>query len=285
MSRIRRFFLFPLTRIVLAVALIIAFSAVTRAFVRLVHGAPGPVAQSALAAGIVALAFGVVGRAVERRTLPELGIRPRLIARDTALGFALGAAFIVTVVGALFAFGDYHAERSSDSAGAVLGTLALFFFVAINEEILFRSLLFRIVEDGLGSWAAVAISAALFGAVHLGNPGATWLAGVAIMIEAGLLLAALYMLTRSLPFVVGVHWAWNFFEGGVFGVAVSGKPMPSLLRGESSGPDLLTGGEFGPEAGLVAVVICGATAVVLLVVAARRGRLMAPSWVRRRAAA
>ncbi len=284
MSRTRRFFLFPLTRIVLAIALVAAFSAATRALLHLAHVSPGTITQAAIGSACVALAFAIVGRYVERRTLPELGVRPRRIARDTALGFSLGAAFIVTVIAILFALGGYRASLSADSAGAIGGTLLFFLFVALTEEILFRSVLFRIVEDGLGSWASVVLSAGIFGAVHLANPGASWVAAVAIMIEAGLLLAALYMLTRSLPFVVGVHWAWNFFEGGVFGVEVSGKPMPSILRGASSGPVLLTGGEFGPEAGLVAVAVCGTTAVALLVLAARRGNIMAPSWVRRRAA-
>lgn len=281
LSRSRRVLLFPLTRIVLAIALVVGLMAATGALLRLGH-----VHTSALfwsIAGSVAslIALTVVGRGVEKRTFAELGIHPRRIARDLALGFGIGGAIFVAVVGILTILGDYHGALSSDAPSAIAGTLMFFFFVALNEELLFRSIFFRIVEDGLGSWGAVALSAALFGAVHLGNPGATWVAGIAIALEAGILLAALYMLTRSLAVVTGLHWAWNFFEGGVFGVPVSGQTKPSLLRGASSGSVLLTGGDFGPEAGLVAVVFCGVVATVVLVLAVRRGQIMAPAWVRR----
>ena len=145
-----------------------------------------------------------------------------------------------------------------------------------------RGLFFRLVEAWLGSWAGLILSAVLFGALHLGNDNATLLAGAAIALEAGVMLAALFMVTRRLWAVIGLHAAWNFAQGGVFGIAVSGNAVNGLLVPRISGPEWLTGGAFGAEASLPAVVICTAFGGAMLVLAARRGQFMPPVWVRRR---
>jgi CAAX protease family protein len=155
---------------------------------------------------------------------------------------------------------------------------------AVGEETLMRGVLFRIVERSLGSWIALALSAALFGALHGFNAGATVLSSIAIALEAGVLLAAAYMCSRRLWLPIGVHTGWNFTEGGVFGASVSGGQEHGMLASVFRGPDLLTGGAFGPEASLVAVVVCLALGVAFIVLAVRRGRVLAPYWRARRAA-
>jgi membrane protease YdiL (CAAX protease family) len=152
----------------------------------------------------------------------------------------------------------------------------------VIEEIVLRGLFFRLLERLLGSWIALALSAALFGALHLGNPGATVSAAVAIALEAGVMLAALYMLTRRLWAAIGLHAAWNFAQGGIYGIAVSGFKQTGLLVPSVQGPEWLTGGRFGAEASLPAVLVDTAFGVALLVLAYRRGRFVAPMWVRRR---
>jgi uncharacterized protein len=153
--------------------------------------------------------------------------------------------------------------------------------VAVFEEITFRGLLFRIVEKGLGSWGALLMSAVFFGGAHLGNPGATIGSSIAIALEAGVLLGAIYMATRSLWMVIGVHWAWNYFEGPVFGTQVSGNDIRSLLHSVTDGPVLWTGGAFGPEAGLFAVIAGGIVGAIFIWLAIRRGQIIAPMWARR----
>ncbi len=95
-----------------------------------------------------------------------------------------------------------------------------------------RGVLFRIVEESLGSWIALALSAALFGALHAFNPGATLTSSIAIALEAGVLLAAVFMVTRRLWMVIGLHTAWNFTEGGVFGASVSGGDAHGMLASQ-----------------------------------------------------
>jgi hypothetical protein len=119
------------------------------------------------------------------------------------------------------------------------------------------------------------VSAALFGLLHALNPGATMTSTVAIALEAGVLLAAAYALTRNLWFPIGLHLGWNFTEGGIFGASISGGAAGKGIFSVSlAGPDLITGGKFGPEASMVAIAVCLALAGALLALTIRTGRWM-----------
>ncbi len=147
----------------------------------------------------------------------------------------------------------------------------------IFEELLFRGVLFRSVEDMFGSWVSLAVSSLVFGGVHLMNPQGTLTGAIYISIEAGLLLAAAFMLTRRLWLCIGFHMAWNYTQSAIFSGIVSGNaPAPGLIRSNIRGPEILTGGSFGMEASLVAFAVCTATGIVLLVMAARRGLIRPP---------
>ena len=113
----------------------------------------------------------------------------------------------------------------------------------------------------------------VFCAAHLANPNATLLSAIAIMVEAGIFLGAAYMLTRRLWLAIGIHAGWNFTEGGIFGVSISGgAATKGIFSVALVGHPLLTGGAFGPEASIVAIVACLAVAAVLLALAVRAGR-------------
>ena len=147
-----------------------------------------------------------------------------------------------------------------------------------------RGVVFRILQQSLGSWLALALSAAIFGALHLLNAGTTLLNAGAVMLEAGMLLAAAYMLTRRLWLCMGIHFAWNFTQGGIFSAAVSGGATQGLLQAKLVGAEWLTGGAFGVEASAVALVVCTSTAVLLLIAARRKGNVLPPRWSVQRAA-
>ena len=153
---------------------------------------------------------------------------------------------------------------------------------AVIEEILFRGIIFRLTERSLGTWLAIAISALLFGAIHLPfNKNANLQAGLAIMLEAGIFLAAAFVTTRRLWFVMGAHFGWNFVEGGVFGAVVSGHMAGGLLKSQAAGPTYLSGGAFGVESSSVAIAVCLAVALLLLRYAKLKGRFIAPYWQRK----
>jgi membrane protease YdiL (CAAX protease family) len=284
MSLGRRILLFPLTLLLIAAVLLAGSAGAIFAVLGALKLSPNALLTEAILAGCALVTLVVVGRLIERHTFAEIGFG-RGFLRDIGIGLALGAVIISLVIGLLALFGWYQVIGPGALAGAGfvanLSPIALFFFVAVFEEIAFRGLLFRIVENGLGSWGALLVSALFFGLAHLGNDGATITSAIAIALEAGVLLAAIYMATRSLWMVIGVHWAWNYFEGPVYGTTVSGNDTTSLLHSVANGPVLWTGGAFGPEAGLFAVIIGGIVGVAFIWLAIRRGQIIAPMWARR----
>ena len=146
---------------------------------------------------------------------------------------------------------------------------------ALFEELLFRALFFKNTEEALGSWAGLVAQAALFGALHLGNPHATLVAGIAIAVEAGILLAAAYVLTRRIWLAWGIHFGWNFAQSNIVGVPSSGHAQPvSWFHATPTGSDVWTGGAFGVESSPVAVPLCLCAAIPLLYLGWRRGRFV-----------
>jgi uncharacterized protein len=156
---------------------------------------------------------------------------------------------------------------------------------ATTEELAFRGVLFRIVEQRAGTWIALVGTGMLFGALHLINPDATLWGAIAIAVEAGGMLGAAFVLTRKLWLPIGLHFGWNFAESGIFGTEVSGSgASQGLLHSVTSGPVWLTGGEFGPEASVFSVIAGLLVTVVFLWLANRRGNMIGFLPLRRRAA-
>jgi membrane protease YdiL (CAAX protease family) len=184
------------------------------------------------------------------------------------------------VVGVLYLLGSYHVTGFNPHARWLPALLVFGLAAGVSEEILFRGVLYRIVEEGLGTWAALLVSALFFGFAHHANPGATPWSSAAIAIEAGLLFGLLYHVTRSLYLCMGVHAAWNFTQGTVYGIPVSGLRADGWLISSRSGPDWLSGGVFGAEASVVALIACSLCTLGLLIIAIRRGSIVKPSWLR-----
>lgn len=223
-------------------------------------------------------AYWVLVRGVEGRHVDELAVSKLL--PDSARGLLVGAGLMSAAAGLMVLFGAYQIVGVNSDVDLLAPLVLAAIIPGITEELIFRGVLFRVVEDALGTWIAVAISGAFFGMVHFGNPNATLWTSFAIALEAGILLAMLYAWTRSLYFVIGVHAAWNFTQGAVFDFAVSGIDMRALLDARTQGLELLSGGEFGAEASLLTVLLCLALSVVATQRAHRRGRIRKPYWLR-----
>lgn len=242
------------------------------------HGPQPPVLAIAQAATIV-LVYALFVRDVEKRRNVEFA--PAGALRELGAGLVAGLVLFSIIVGVIAALGGYRIT-GFDPDVRLMPVLLVGIVPGFGEEVIARGLVFRLVEQWLGSWAALAVSAALFGAAHLGNSHATLLAGVAIALEAGIMLAALYMLTRRLWGAIGLHAGWNMTQGGLYGIPVSGGAFHGVLAQTTSGPALLTGGAFGAEASLPAIVVATGFGIALLVACARRGRIV-PFLPRRRA--
>jgi len=238
-----------------------------------------PPLNALLTVGVSALGlalYAVLVKGAEGRWPSELAWRqaaPELLA-----GLVVGAAMMSVVVAALLVSGLY--EISGPRAASPWNMITVAISSGVFEELMFRAILLRLLMRAFGLWPALTLSAAFFGYVHLGNDHATPTAAIAIAVEAGLMLAAFYLLTGRLWTAIGVHAAWNFAQGWIWGARVSGIEVTEslYLSGPRPGaPEWLSGGAFGPEASVPAMVVGAAVAVVVLYWAWRRGNFRAQS--------
>lgn len=194
-----------------------------------------------------------------------------------SFGMFLGAAAMAVIFAVEWCLGWVSVEHvgvgPADNLSSFLATqfgyIVMFTMVAFGEEFLSRGYHLKNMSEGLkfmgpiiASLVAIFLSSALFGALHLSNPNSTWVSTVGITL-AGIMLAFGRLCTGSLAASIGVHLTWNYFQGAFFGFPVSGQAMEqSVVEITQLGPTIITGGEFGPEAGLI-----GAAAILLMLVA------------------
>lgn len=274
------FLQFPVTRIVLAALVVALCVAVPQTVGKLLglhpHTLPWALVGLTIAVAVLT-GYSTYVRVIEKRTVVELALRGA--PARFGLGLLLGASLFYLTMLALWLLGT-ASFTGTHALGDMFYPLVGALVAACLEETLIRGVLFRVLEESLGSWVALALSAALFGLLHAFNPGANVVSTLAIALEAGVLLAAAYMYTRSLWFVIGLHLAWNFTEGGIFAASVSGGKAEGFLGVQFSGGDILSGGKFGPEASIAAVLICLAAGLTFILLARRETLVVPPFWRR-----
>ncbi|MFY8115898.1 MAG: CPBP family intramembrane glutamic endopeptidase [Rhabdaerophilum sp.] len=275
----QRILRFPLTRLLLLGGIILMIMAISGD--NLIRQAGRPLSSIGVTIGLAGLALAIYAgyaRFIEGRPARELSLPGA--GREWATGAIVGACLYSLSVLVLIGLGMYRIEGLNPWT-YVIPAIAMALSSGMFEELLFRGVLFRSVEDMFGSWIALIASSAVFGLVHLFNEAGTLAGAIYISIEAGLLLAASFMLTRRLWLGIGFHMAWNYTQSAIFSGIVSGnKPEPGLIRSNIKGPDLLTGGSFGLESSVIAFFFCTATGILLLVLAVRRGTIVPPAWKR-----
>jgi len=232
----------------------------------------GFVTMASLAGG----AYALHAMRIERRKPSELsahGAGAELVA-----GIAIGVGLVVLAVGILAVGGDAHLVERNPWLPVVPG-IARAATAAWMEELALRGLLFRIVEEKLGTWLALLFSAMLFGALHWSNPNASWISTAAIAVSGGVLLGLAYVLTRRLWLAIGLHFGWNATQAAL-GLAVSGQAAPGVVTTRITGHTPLTGGAFGIEASIIVVILAITVAAIFVRRAARRGQIAPPGWRR-----
>lgn len=271
---------FPLVRLLLLGGLLFYCIGYSNLFMSQNKGAalPSTIAAIAMVTLAMCIYFGFA-RWVERREVTEFAVPG--MAKEMGIGILIGAGLYTGCMLILMLMGIFRMEGFNPvffMVPAIASSLSSGFL----EELLFRGALFRIVEEWLGSWISIIVSSAVFGLVHLVNPDATMLGAVFISVEAGLLLATAYMVTRRLWMSIGFHMSWNYTQSAIFGGVVSGGiAEPGLIKPILEGPNLLTGGQFGLEASLTAFLLCTTTGVIMLVTAVRKGNVVQPFWMRK----
>lgn len=250
----------------------------------------GSIAERRLARELVVVVVGSLAwvlptlfaaRFFDRRPVSDLGLQfTAAWWRDLSFGLVLGALlmFLVFVVelalGWITIKGTFYTRLSLSFWAALVWPLTLFLMVGIYEELMVRGYLMKNLAEGLSfnplgrklpTLLALLISAAVFGLLHAANPGGSAVSTFYLFL-AGLMLGLPYLLTDELAIPIGLHITWNIFQGNVFGFPVSGTAAnyTTFIAVEQGGPDLWTGGAFGPEAGLlgVAAMIVGSFLIV-----------------------
>ena len=210
-------------------------------------------------------------RWIEKREITELS---KNIIKNLVLGLAIGITIQCLIILVIWLNHGFKV-LAVNPASFIIIPLTVAFSVAIFEEILIRGIIFRIIEEKLGSYIALAVSAVIFGALHLFNPHTTFISAACIAIEAGLLLGAAYIYSRSLWLPIAIHFAWNFMQSGIFGAVTSGNDnTPGLMTTKLTGAEWITGGTFGPEGTVQATILCLIATGILMNLNIRTGKLI-----------
>lgn len=244
---------------------------------------PGPEWLSAFRrAGILlaaVAAYWAYVRWYEKREATELRLQPLRL----ALGVASGVVLVGLPIAILFALGAYELVLFRGFSSALVGVAGVIVIAAVLEELVYRCLLFRVLERAWGTGVALAVQAIVFAVMHLANVEQGSAADVMAMLVSvtllGLLWAGLFVLTRNLWVVAANHAAWNFT------ILLSGVPLSGIedwralapIESRYAGPDWLTGGMFGPESSLLVMVSIAVAVVLLLRAARRRGAFLSPA--------
>jgi hypothetical protein len=204
--------------------------------------------------------FKVMTRVFEHKPLGVVGLafHPCWM-KELCVGLGIGVSMMVSVGGVEALLGLARFAPNTLPASKELaygsGLFLVLFLGATNEELLFRGYPFQRLVESLGPAGAVAVSSAFFGLAHLGNSHHTWISTVNTML-AGVPLSIAYLRTRSLWMPVGMHFTWNYVQGFVFGLPVSGYTFSlALFKAQVHGATWLTGSEYGPEGGLLSTVV------------------------------
>ena len=222
-----------------------------------------------VAAAIILGLYTLFVRWMERHWPADLPLGK--LVPHTLLGILVGFIIMVLVVSTIVAMGDATVTWKGFSVEKQFNVFMMFLAVAVGEEMIFRGVIFRWIDERWNTWVALLISAILFGWMHISNDNATWWSSLAIAVEAGLLLGAAYKWSGSLWVPIGIHWAWNYTQGNIFGLAVSGSDAgETMLTTIVNGPDIITGGAFGPEASIISVILGTFFTIVFLANCYRR---------------
>lgn len=193
-------------------------------------------------------------RFFEQRNVSELNLKRML--PDVGIGFGIGFVFFLAIVAVMMILGIYRIDSFGFELLPTVHFLVTNLIVAVGEEIVFRGFIHRMILERWGLLAALIVSSLVFGFMHYPNPEATVWSSVAIALEAGVMLGLAYCVRNNLWLPIGIHWAWNFSQGQIWGIAVSGMEVNgSWVRPVIEGPEILTGGSFGAEASIIAVII------------------------------
>jgi membrane protease YdiL (CAAX protease family) len=223
-----------------------------------------------ISTSVLLAAYRIFFRNVEGRWISELS-RQNLF-MESLLGLTAGAFSIGLVIGALYLLGYYAVVSIRDPVDLLL-PLLMFLTLSVFEELVFRGILYRILEENLGTHLALVLSGLLFGLAHLPNEGANAISVISAA-SGGMLAGLLFSMTRRLWLPIFFHAGWNWAQG-TLGLPVSGiEEIPGFVQSRISGPELITGGAFGPENSVLTIAVVLLLSMAAYALTWRRGNLI-----------
>ena len=250
----------PVSRILLATLAIVLPVAAVLVFANVALEKSMRVAwPQLLATALCVLAYRFYTARIEKRVPAELATTGA--ARETCAGLAAGVALSLAVIGALAAAGNFQIS-GNNSWTVVFKPMAELVLVAVFEELLFRAIMLRILQQALGTRWALVISSLMFALAHFPNDGVSAL-GLVITVAAGWMFGVAYLKTGRLWLAAGMHFAWNFVTGTVFALPVSGGVAKGWIIAKLSGPEWLSGGMYGLEASAVTLLAVIVASILL----------------------
>jgi len=219
-------------------------------------------------------------RYLDKKSLTSLGLKFNGRALlDIVVGFALSGLMAGIIFVVLIQFKFLEIKEINWNGNGISPILEIFLWflgigaaVAWSEELAFRGYILQNLGEGIGLVWAIALSCILYGLMHMSNPKSTLLSGVLIVV-IGYLRIFGWLRTGQLWLSMGMHAGWNLFQGPIFGFGVSGLASRSLVKHSLSGPKWITGGPFGPEAGVVVVPVVLLALIVMFVWTFKRNGL------------
>jgi membrane protease YdiL (CAAX protease family) len=223
-------------------------------------GISADISLATLLAELASILFAtfLARRFLDRRSLKSLGFNMGdRTWSDLVIGFVIPGLLMSLVFALELLFGwttfqgwAWQGAQLEDVLLGLFSGLVAFTLVGFSEELLSRGYHLQNIKDGLNLGWALLLSSGIFALLHTANPNSTWISTLGILL-AGYFLAYGWIRTGQLWLSIGLHIGWNFFEGNIFGFPVSGMYTFRLIKHNTTGPVLFTGGDFGPEAGLI----------------------------------
>ena len=277
---LKKIFQFPIVRIIIAIVFLLPANLVSRLLKEIdIFGALKQEIGAIIGVALLMFLYSLFIRFIEKRKASEFSTSGMI--REILTGLGVGAGIMTLLVFILFVAGYYRIEGLNDNFEYYFDYIFIFTIAAFIEELIFRLILFRLVEELLGTWTSIFFQIVLFGFVHGNNPNATVWSSIAIGIEAGILLSAVFMYTRRMWLALALHMAWNYTQGIIFGVSVSGMEKQGIIEPLIKGPEILTGGSFGLEASVVSIFICLFISVCFIQLAIIEKKIVSPVWKRK----
>jgi len=223
------------------------------------------------------VSYRIYTRYIERRKALELSSHKFL--KELGLGALISFGIVTTLVVLMMALGFYKIEGFTNLKN-LTDSFRHHMMVGFSEELLFRLIIFKLIEEYAGSWWALIVQGLIFGFAHMFNPNGSVFMSLAITANA-ILLGSMYMFTRRIWLIMGLHWCHNFFQTGVYGMPCSGIVKPGFIQTSITGPAWLTGGAWGIEASYIHIVIIILIGLYIIKLNINKGSNVPPSWKRK----